>query len=523
MSCFSRLVGYKTPLAGDGLVYVIIVVCALLMIPHLGGAYGGFHGMNEAHYAQLGESVMREPLSYPVRLDGETDYNFLPVTAYLIGLSFRIFGVSEWSSRVVPVLFSLLSVYMTFRIGKILYDRRTGLIAAAILAVTPMNVLVGRNVQTEAVFISLGLVALYLYIRGGRISAGFVLGLACLAKQPAILFYFGILAVEILKNKRVNRGFCVLTVGFLLTVAPYIIYSLSVNSSSFLGGQASRIMLSVSSEGSRKGLQTVFSEVFWGLSPLIAVAFMAGCAAMALKRRLEVPVVYAIVFLAFFIFYNKHGYYILPLAPFAAMIIANAVSDIKWKKIAILAVAVLLLSGAFYSIIMLCASKYGFEEYKRLTNLYEQENAQFLTGSIISGSYMDQVRYYNPNVEMVELDKMRLGEGEMIPLDYGRPTYILMHSSEIDLKDYQIEARSEMLKRAAYADKYALVLFGTVFYSAPRNQHFFTLTGLQVVGGLPKTAFGVKKLDEIPGAYLFKLEEGNRLYKRGSGGYDIVA
>ncbi|MEZ5989231.1 MAG: glycosyltransferase family 39 protein [Planctomycetota bacterium] len=52
----------------------------------------------------------------------------------------RVFGDSELSLRAVPLLSGLLSIYVTARLGERLLGRREGLVAAALLALSPTHV-----------------------------------------------------------------------------------------------------------------------------------------------------------------------------------------------------------------------------------------------------------------------------------------------------------------------------------------------------------------------------------------------
>jgi 4-amino-4-deoxy-L-arabinose transferase-like glycosyltransferase len=145
-----RKTGKKKTIKGWHILALILAASLTLAAIHVGDAFGGFHGAtNEAFYAELGRSVAKDPLKYPSYAGGKTDYNIPPLTAYLLGASFMAFGESEASARLVPIIFSLASITLTYMIGRRIYDERTGLAAAAILAFTPMNVIVGRNVQTD--------------------------------------------------------------------------------------------------------------------------------------------------------------------------------------------------------------------------------------------------------------------------------------------------------------------------------------------------------------------------------------
>ena len=206
----------------DYILLIVVAASAALMCNRLGEAFGGFHGMSEAYFTELGRSIAEGGFHYPHKPDGSLDVNIPPLTAYLLGLSFMIFGVSESSARLVPVTFSLMSVTVTYLIGRRLYGRTAGLCAAAVLAFTPMHVLVGRNVQSDALMVALGLAAVYFYVNKRPVISGFTLGLCFLAKQPAVLFYIGLAVLEFADKRSFRADFLRLTAVFAATVSPYV-------------------------------------------------------------------------------------------------------------------------------------------------------------------------------------------------------------------------------------------------------------------------------------------------------------
>jgi 4-amino-4-deoxy-L-arabinose transferase-like glycosyltransferase len=62
-----------------------------------------------------------------------------PVLYYWLQASaIKVFGVSEWSLRLWPVLFGILGTLVLYGTGRLLYGRRTGFLAAIILATSPL-------------------------------------------------------------------------------------------------------------------------------------------------------------------------------------------------------------------------------------------------------------------------------------------------------------------------------------------------------------------------------------------------
>jgi len=91
--------------------------------------------------------------------------NHPPLLPLALAASFAVFGEREWAARLVPILCSLLSLVLVWRIGVRLRGPAYGLLAAAIFALVPMNAFYGRMVDHEAPVLTLVLAALHAYLR----------------------------------------------------------------------------------------------------------------------------------------------------------------------------------------------------------------------------------------------------------------------------------------------------------------------------------------------------------------------
>jgi mannosyltransferase len=80
-----------------------------------------------------------------------------PLHNCLVYVWSRVFGTSELALRLPSVLFGVASVYMISRLGRILYDGRTGLLAAALLAFTPYHITYSQEGRAYSLLIFLTL------------------------------------------------------------------------------------------------------------------------------------------------------------------------------------------------------------------------------------------------------------------------------------------------------------------------------------------------------------------------------
>lgn len=139
-----------------------------------------------------------------------------PILFYwLLSLSIRLFGPSEFALRLFAAIGTASTCLLTFFIARRLWNARTGLWAMVILATTLMMFATGSIATIDAVLLPLLTAIMLIFtlaMTAGRcrfyhvIGMGVALGLAMLAKGPvAALPVFAMLATGWLSRKRLHR------------------------------------------------------------------------------------------------------------------------------------------------------------------------------------------------------------------------------------------------------------------------------------------------------------------------------
>ena len=120
-----------------------------------------FRNPDEGRYAAIAkEMVLRNDWVEP-RLYG-IDYLKTPILFYwLLAVSFTIFGFSEFAARLVPALFGVLGVIMTFFFAKRVFDANVAFFAALILTTNFWYLQVGRYLLIDMLFSFLAVAAFY--------------------------------------------------------------------------------------------------------------------------------------------------------------------------------------------------------------------------------------------------------------------------------------------------------------------------------------------------------------------------
>ena len=106
---------------------------------------------------------------------------------------FQVVPPSDLSTAIWPLIGSLVSVGAAYLCGRELASQRVGLVAAALVAVTPLEALVGSRLRPDALVPGLIALAVWLALRAGRrggweaVACGAMLGVAWTVRENAIV------------------------------------------------------------------------------------------------------------------------------------------------------------------------------------------------------------------------------------------------------------------------------------------------------------------------------------------------
>lgn len=307
---------------------LVIVASFALRWYRIDDALVGYHVFNEGYYTELGRQYLAHGVLAPFA--SPLDPNNPPLYAFVLRLVFGVFGASLAAARAVSVLASTATVVAVFLLGRELYGRAAGLVAATVFGLSPGAVLVGGNAQIEGLLILLRVSAVLAYVRAvktrdARYSAlsGLLLGLAVLAKLPALVVLPGLAIWETwgsrglkwLKTTRTR----VFTLAFLFTAAPWFLVR-AFTDTAWRTSQAGLIgtleLPTLETLGIWFG-----SELFWLVSPLVFFAFIFSLVLLVVRRRTADVLVLSLlgVNFAFYLLFSYHTYYLLPAVPMVAV------------------------------------------------------------------------------------------------------------------------------------------------------------------------------------------------------------
>ena len=190
---------------------------------------------DEARYSEIPREMVTTSQYITPHLNGVKYFEKPALFYWMQCTSIKLFGLSEWSMRLMNAFMGLLGCLIVYTSGRKLFDRRTGFLASLILATTAIYFGVAHVVTLDMTLTTLLSCALFSFILGTKTTkhrnyymwAMYVfVALATMTKGligivfPGIIIFFWIL----LFNKwREIKTYCIPTgiLIFLLIAAPW--------------------------------------------------------------------------------------------------------------------------------------------------------------------------------------------------------------------------------------------------------------------------------------------------------------
>lgn len=257
---------------------------------------------------------------------------------FILSLIYR-YQFSDVAGRLLAVAVGLGAVLLTYLIGKTLYGRLPGAIAAAIMALMPYAVVVSRQVLLDGPMMFFATLTIYMLARFGKsqkvewlYAAGGVMGLTFLAKETSIILMGAIYAFLALSPEiRVRiRDLVISTLMMVLVIAPFpITLALAGGSSSGRNYLVWQLFRRPNHE-----IPFYFQTVPPAIGILVILTALLGVALLWRERswREKLLAAWIVVPVVFFQLWPVKGFqYLLPIAPPLALLAGRALGNLGLK------------------------------------------------------------------------------------------------------------------------------------------------------------------------------------------------
>jgi len=253
---------------------------------------------------------------------------------FLLALVFGRFGVSDLWPRLLGVAFGVATIFVVYLLGSLLYGRRTGTIAALLMAIMPYHVIVTRQGLLDGPLVFCSTLTLYLLARFVLTErpiwlyvTGVGLGLTFLAKETGIILLGAVYAfLALARHVRVRILDVFVSLFFMvLMISPY---ALSI----WLSGAGTTGQSYLIWQLFRRPNHTwdfYLTAVPPAIGILVLLAALAGIVLLWRDRSWREAMLgwWIIVPLVFFELWPTKGYqYLLPVAPAVAILAARALA-----------------------------------------------------------------------------------------------------------------------------------------------------------------------------------------------------
>lgn len=251
-------------------------------------------------------------------------------------------GEHDAAGRVVVAAFGVATIVLGYLLGREVYDRRVGLLAAALIAVMPYHVIVTRQVLLDGpmvFFSTLTLLCFARFVRTQRftwmLAAGGAMGLTVLAKESSLVLCGGIYAFLAL-TPAVRRPIATSAAALAVVGAVFAVHPLT---QALAGASSTGKNYLVWQLLRRPNHDIAFypATVPWVIGPLVLL-LAAGALWMAWRRagawREVLLGSWILVPVVFFELWPVKGFqYLLPIAPAVAVLAARAVVSLPARLV----------------------------------------------------------------------------------------------------------------------------------------------------------------------------------------------
>lgn len=147
---------------------------------------------------------------------------------YPTALSYRLFGINDFSSVIFVLITSIASIILIFHFGKLLFNEKIGLMAAFLMSFFPLDVAHATKLGSDipsAFFMALG-VYVFLYSEkknkmrygSGYLLSGLLIGIGYLIRESALIIALFFVAYIVYKRK-IKKEYFLVPFGVLIIFA----------------------------------------------------------------------------------------------------------------------------------------------------------------------------------------------------------------------------------------------------------------------------------------------------------------
>lgn len=347
----------KSFLSIDRAILLSLIVLQLLLTSyHITSPFLDYHAWRQADTAAIARNFYHNGFNilYP-QIDWggagpgyvETEFQLVP---FLTAVLYQLFGVHDYVARLVAISFSVLSVYLIYKLSYKYFTRNVAIFSALFFIISPLNIYTSRSFQPESAMIFFSLGSLYFFDAwiekerwGAFALASFCTTAAFLVKIPTIFLGVPLLWLAYSKYRWHLFKEWKLYLFAALALIPPILWYYHAHLLFLQYGNTFGIWTLTDTEGWNAkwgSLDIWFNSAFYNnyllrlsgivLTPVGFTLFILGVFQKVRSKREYVFHFWLLSVLIYFLVLARgnwiHDYYQLPLVPVAAIFMGKALA-----------------------------------------------------------------------------------------------------------------------------------------------------------------------------------------------------
>jgi len=271
------------------------------------------------------------------------------IHSFIIGFFWKLGLNPLIIGKVLDIVFSLSAIWLTYLVGKKIFNKNVALVGALLLSLSPEFLMYSGMILTEPLGITLGMLGIYLYLLSKDITikfsnttlffSGLFLALSFLTKFTLGIFFGMIIIIALFDKNKVTvklKNLFILLFSFLLTITPYLYYNHILYSNAFTPFIEGSLIVATATWLYGQGVTYYFTQFFL-MNPIYL--FFFGYVYYFFKEKhwkqlkLVLSFLIPIIIIIYFMFHvpRKETRYLAIALPFLSLLVAYTIIKIYHK------------------------------------------------------------------------------------------------------------------------------------------------------------------------------------------------
>lgn len=333
-------------------IFIIISISSIVILKDL--EKGNLAEYDEAIYGEVAKETLLTNDWITLHYKLHPWFHKPPLFIHLISVTYKLLGISTFTSRIWPALFGIGTILVTFLLAKELFNQNVAFMSFLILITAPQFIHKCRMLMLDAPVTFFIVLSLYLFLMVHKKESallycllGISLGLGTMIKGVIGLFPFPIILAYLALTKNIKTVFSkntliALTIFFVITI-PWHIIQFVIHKSEFINEYLlyhtlKRITSII--EHHYYGRFYYFKVLRYGLGlwlyPLVlSIIYTIFFIFRQYREKILLILWITIIFAVFFFSKTQLPWYLIPLYPGFAIMIAHFLDKLNIKKIKI--------------------------------------------------------------------------------------------------------------------------------------------------------------------------------------------